>query len=417
MIQQVRIEPQTLNGQVIANLLPRLIVNRILIVDDRLCQSAEMRSALSRVIPAHLKMHIRSRERGLEAMHQADASENRYLVILGETRYALELARSDFQLRVPITCGQILHEDGVPVTRGLVLLPEEIDDLKGIVSAGARVVFDLNADGSSTPWDRMLGAIQKAERKSSPSGSSSSAMKAFAILDLFLSEPGISLTAQQIRDELGIPLSSTYRFLSTLERCGYLEKQPGTKNYALGWKFHRLLVSATASTADAFFEQSVPLVVDDLVNRSGESAAVFECRGETLHCLYHRNTSQPLAVYFSNQEKRIDARNPAGIAALSLRSSRELDLMDNLTSDDRRLIDRCRETGMVSYRNTETQISGVASVVEVGPSAHGILTSQGPTFRLNESELSALSQSVSLATERLVAAARSTRMYGGAKTW
>ena len=89
MIQQVRIEPQALNGQVIANLLPRLIVNRILIVDDRLYQSPEMRSALSRAIPAHHKVHIRSRERGLEALRQADASENRYLVILGGTRYAL----------------------------------------------------------------------------------------------------------------------------------------------------------------------------------------------------------------------------------------------------------------------------------------------------------------------------------------
>lgn len=415
MIQQVRIEPQALNGQVIANLLPRLIVNRILIVDDRLYQSPEMRSALSRAIPAHHKVHIRSRERGLEALRQADASENRYLVILGGTRYALELARSDVQLGVPITCGQILHENGVPVTRGLALLPEEIEDLEGIVSAGTAVVFDLSADGSSTPWERMHGLMQKAQKRPSSSGSPSSAMKTFAILDLFLSEPGVSLTAQQIQEELGIPLSSTYRFLATLEKCGYLEKQPATKNYVLGWKFHKLLVTASAGTSSALFEREAPVVVDELVASSGESAAIFECRGDALHCLYHKNTSQPIAVNFNDQERVVDAKNPAGIAALSLKTNRELDFMRDLTREDRTLIEGCRETGIVTYRNLETQISGVASIVRSGSGVPSILTSQGPAFRLGEQELTALSRSVSAATKRLAAATRSTMLYGGAR--
>jgi len=63
--------------------------------------------------------------------------------------------------------------------------------------------------------------------------------KVTRILDLF-DEKGKELTATEIHELLELNKSTTFRILNMLEGAGYLERDPATLNYRLGFKLYYL---------------------------------------------------------------------------------------------------------------------------------------------------------------------------------
>lgn len=66
-----------------------------------------------------------------------------------------------------------------------------------------------------------------------------SVIKAFQVLELF-DRKHTSFGITEIRAELGFPLSTTHRIVSTLQECGYLRQDPATSKYQLGIKSYIL---------------------------------------------------------------------------------------------------------------------------------------------------------------------------------
>ncbi len=66
-----------------------------------------------------------------------------------------------------------------------------------------------------------------------------SVARALTLLELFSPvEPDLDLTAVSRR--AGLPKSSAFRYLSALERLGYIERDAGTGTYHLGMKLFQL---------------------------------------------------------------------------------------------------------------------------------------------------------------------------------
>ncbi|HSE96444.1 MAG TPA: IclR family transcriptional regulator [Methylomirabilota bacterium] len=100
--------------------------------------------------------------------------------------------------------------------------------------------------------------------------------KGIDVLFLF-SEAEPALRLGEIADRLGLPKSSTSRFVSTLRDAGLLTQDPETRRYQLG---PRLLTLESALLGAA---QDLPALarpfLQDLVERSGETAHLTEPRG------------------------------------------------------------------------------------------------------------------------------------------
>lgn len=63
--------------------------------------------------------------------------------------------------------------------------------------------------------------------------------KMFAILSLFRMDR-ISLSIHEVQEELGLPKSTIFRLLNTLEKGDFIKRNPDTHRYSLGFQLFRL---------------------------------------------------------------------------------------------------------------------------------------------------------------------------------
>ena len=136
--------------------------------------------------------------------------------------------------------------------------------------------------------------------------------KGLAILSLFdRNHPHISLAA--ISHKLGINKTSTYRFVNTLVRLGYLKKNPETKQLRLG---PRALLMGHNFFQGFELLHSVKPLIDQIFKkeRIAIDSALFD--GEALLALYRRESADTIFFRQPPRNKDLHAR-AMGKAVLS----------------------------------------------------------------------------------------------------
>ena len=135
----------------------------------------------------------------------------------------------------------------------------------------------------------------------------SSVAKALTLLDAFSAEKP-ELTLSELAKRAGAHKSSAFRLLATLEAQGFVEKDPASHAYRLGWKLVELAGRLLARYE--LRELAAPLM-EELAERSGEIVhlSVLD-RGEIVY-LDKRGRSQPLTV-----STTIGGRSPAHASAM-----------------------------------------------------------------------------------------------------
>lgn len=120
----------------------------------------------------------------------------------------------------------------------------------------------------------------------------SSVEKAIDILSLFDDENGL-LSAQEISKMLGIPLSTTYKYLDIFLRKGFLAKQPHTKKISLGPAIFRMgnLASRWFSIADI----ALPFM-EELAARSRETVILAVVHGMEGLCIESVESPRPVKL-------------------------------------------------------------------------------------------------------------------------
>lgn len=99
-------------------------------------------------------------------------------------------------------------------------------------------------------------------------------VKVARILDAF-ERHGPDLTATQVRDFTGIPMSTVARLLSNLTTEGFLDRNEG-----LYWPGPRLHFWGTPGVADRQFARTAQPVLDHLRDETGETALLFVREGQ-----------------------------------------------------------------------------------------------------------------------------------------
>ena len=128
MINHFRVDSKLIHGQITTRLPAFKHCNRILLIDDTVAGDESMRNIFSTVIPHSVKIHFRGMGDALNALERAQASANRYLVIVRTPETALALLRQGYAFGCTLTCGQLTNDrgNGIPVLKGVNLLPEDI---------------------------------------------------------------------------------------------------------------------------------------------------------------------------------------------------------------------------------------------------------------------------------------------------
>ncbi|MGA2316222.1 MAG: IclR family transcriptional regulator [Thermodesulfobacteriota bacterium] len=102
-----------------------------------------------------------------------------------------------------------------------------------------------------------------------------------------------ALPAQSISQQLNMPLSTTYRYLMTFEKRGFLVREPGTKNFKLGFVFFRLgnIVSSQMELIDIVLPY-----MKFLSSESGETVLLTVINGWEAMCLEKVETNKVIKL-------------------------------------------------------------------------------------------------------------------------
>lgn len=115
--------------------------------------------------------------------------------------------------------------------------------------------------------------------------------RTMAVFDCF-SEDRPSLNLQSIANRVGLPKSTTFRLVQSLEQAGYLVRLEN-QEYCLSHKLLRLAKLAQASSDIRHIARSV---MEDAAKASGETVTLNAARGHERICLEVIDTPSPLAA-------------------------------------------------------------------------------------------------------------------------
>ena len=137
---------------------------------------------------------------------------------------------------------------------------------------------------------------------------SKSLEKGLKILSLFDGETPV-LTQSEIAKTLGLNMTSTYRYINTLEELGYLEKDPKTKEIrptVLCLLFCNNLIRATDRM------RLIQTVVDRVHGENNISIDVALVVDDTLRRLYHREAEETLTYSLPDNSQNCPAQHGFG---------------------------------------------------------------------------------------------------------
>jgi PTS system mannose-specific IIB component len=389
MINHFRVDSKLIHGQITTRLLAFKHCNRILLIDDTVAGDESMRNIFSTVIPHSVKIHFRGMGDALNALERAQASANRYLVIVRTPETALALLRQGYAFGCTLTCGQLTNDrgNGIPVLKGVNLLPEDIAAFRELSDSGVVIVFDPNAsEGDAVSWKNVQKTIRTQGGADTQGNAHANLLRVFGILDLFLEDPTLGLTPNEIQARLQIPFSTTYRLVSFLEKNGYLEKDKITKDLHLGWKFLKMQVESGESRAHRLFHERIIPALHVLTSDTGEASAVFVPYNQELRCMAHFDSPYAIAVRFTDEQTRAVGTDAVGEAVLCTLGGSAHANSDTSAEATAREPEKSAG-GVFICRDQDDGSTSIAAPVMQKDRLLCILTIQGPSFRFKEDAL------------------------------
>ncbi|GGI44983.1 IclR family transcriptional regulator [Paenibacillus marchantiophytorum] len=109
-----------------------------------------------------------------------------------------------------------------------------------------------------------------------------------------LAETQEMLTVSQIADNVGIPDSTAYRFLQTLEQHGLIERK-GKGQITLGLRILDLARNVHHQINKQLIELAIPFM-EDLTKETGETSILALRSGGSVICIHYVESSRPIRL-------------------------------------------------------------------------------------------------------------------------
>lgn len=139
MITLVRIDDRLLHGQVAYSWKSKLSYDAIVIVSNTIVNDELRKEALKLATPEGVRLAIRSIEDGAKLLKNPKLKEMKVLVIVGDTKTALELFKIIDEKPV-LNIGGIQKTDNkIMLAKALYVNDEDMDNLDEIVNMGIEV--------------------------------------------------------------------------------------------------------------------------------------------------------------------------------------------------------------------------------------------------------------------------------------
>ncbi|MDP5218678.1 IclR family transcriptional regulator [Ruegeria sp. 2205SS24-7] len=196
--------------------------------------------------------------------------------------------------------------------------------------------------------------------------------KALSILEAF-SKDRPALTLTEISVETGLYKSNVSRLAASLERYGYLKRDPN-RRFRLGPALWRL---GALYRRNFELGESVRPVLRQLVRETGETASFYVPDQDERLCLYRENSPDPVRHHLDEGARLTMQSGAAGhvLAAFHL-------------GDDTARARLDADGSCVSQGERNPHISAVAApIIDATGQFHGALAVSGPLERLNREAL------------------------------
>ena len=306
---------------------------------------------------------------------------------------ALSLLRIGYEYKLPITCGQQPTRDGAyNVMKGVALTGGEAEALDTLLESGVNILFDPGGTQNNISWEKVRKAYENAKKKYSSNideNKNTSLNKTFTILECFLSDNNIKLTASEIQKETQIPFSTCYRLTVFLEENGYLHKDEKTKAYSLGWRMIQFARNYSDVSKDKLLRRISPFYLDYLRNKYNETVSIYTRIGQQYLCL--STIPNTHAIQFQPQLERLMKLDESA-PSLVLISSLSKSFRQKLDVYDKDLQNQLRQVESDGYAVTSSQgdegIFSIAAPIRAdNDNLVGALALQGPNFRFRDNDL------------------------------
>lgn len=229
------------------------------------------------------------------------------------------------------------------------------------------------------------------------------------IIDVFLlvANAPEALTAKEISQQSGLPISTVYRLLGTLAQSGLVATHD--QGYVPGPMCLR--IAANTSSTSLLLTQSIP-VMQTLAVRSGESVALMLPVGKEAVCLEMIESTQSLRCSFSRgraqpllrgaSAKALLAHMPA---AVQQEVTNYFEATDVVPADFQAQLAQIRLQGYaVSESEVDAGVWGVSAPIFSRQGLEGALSLMAPAIRAQQREaelITAVVQSAEAVSEQL----------------
>jgi DNA-binding IclR family transcriptional regulator len=224
-----------------------------------------------------------------------------------------------------------------------------------------------------------------------------------------LTDAESTMSVSEIADKVGIPESTAYRLLQTLERKGIVERK-SVGQIGLGLRILDLARSLHQQIDGELFNVARP-IMERLTEQTNESSLLCVRTGVQAICVQNVETRQMIRMSIENGKIMPLHRGASGKAILAFENGRTRDQVlsaisdDNVKSSVSTELARTREMGYsFTIGEVDPYIFGIAApIFDTNRRVIASLTIGGPTVRMPSGDNNRLIQSVVEAADEISA--------------
>jgi len=209
------------------------------------------------------------------------------------------------------------------------------------------------------------------------------------------------MAVSELAESVGLPLSSTYRYVGILRDVGLLEADP-QGGYRVGARI--LPIAQAARDASASLLQVVRPVMQKIQIECGETVLLVRREGNSVHCVDRVESDQAVRLSFDpGQPMRLHEGSSARVLLAAMPLAERSAYLDRLRESGialtRRLeaaeLDRVNDEGWTeSFEEVDQGIWGTAAAIQQNGVVVAALGCAGPLYRLGTEQREAIIRAV-----------------------
>ena len=154
MITHYRVDMRVVHGQTTTILKKSYPLNSIIVVDDEIAADPYMSSLYASTVSSDIKVHIRSVDKAIPALHKAEESRLSYFIIFKTPVSVKRVIEMGYQFKGALTIGQqFIRADAPKYMAGLGNTKEEFEAIQYAHDHGVKIVFDPRCVNANIPFE------------------------------------------------------------------------------------------------------------------------------------------------------------------------------------------------------------------------------------------------------------------------